>query len=390
MIIGRNPKAPARRSSAKKPAPKKGPSYETKQFNRLSGQVKSDIAKEKKRGTSSAEENRLASQINKDISSEQALTATGMGHPEAKALVAAGIDPKRVEQLTNTHAPEHPAATAAPVPGAGTGFTQTPSSPAQYAADVLKEANLPDTASNEKLLEEQMTVEGMPGSENNPLATSVQMTGSQGINSAGVQEYPSLAEGATAEAATLEQPNMSSIANALKSGTATPQQYAAALAASSYEGYDPAANAAYANSFLTDAGQPEQSFPGGGSSGGGGGSGGASGGGSSGISSNSYGGTTGAAATLADAAASPLFPGLSNLIGTSTSPQTNQSLQAALSSLSANPEAATLSANTANAPGSPDQPASESQKTAVNPAALYQAQLAQLLPGIVPGAAGKQ
>jgi hypothetical protein len=373
-----------------KPKQKPDSAYEEAQFKRLSGQVTSDIAKEKAKGTSSSEESKLGAQIQHDIGGEEALTAAGMGHhPDAKALLAAGIDPKRLTQLATANAPNHPATAglAAANPNAGVGFSADPSTPEQYAADVLKESNLPDTKSNEQLLMEQMTVEGMPGSENNPLATSKPDTGSSSINSAGVQDYPSLAEGATAEAMTLMQPNMASIYDALKSGTATPQQYAAGLAGSSYEGSDPAANAAYANSFLKDAGQPEESFPGGGAGGTGGG--GAYGGGTS--------DTTGAQA-IANAGSSNLFAGLSNLFGgTAGSPVTANSLQQALSGLSSNPEAATETANTQNAPGSPDAQTPDSQKLPqgtqapqlLSPAA-YQAILSQLVPGITPGTAGKQ
>ena len=234
----------------------------------------------------------------------------------------------------------------------------------------------------------QMTEEGMPGSENNPLATTLPETGSRPVNSVGVQEYPNLYEGSIAEAATL-QANDPTILAALKSGTASPTDYAKALAASTYEGYDPAANAAYANSYLQDAGQPEESFPGGSAPTGYGGQS------PTAISSNNAAGAT----ALNDAASSNLFGGLSGLganLGAAASAQQANSLQQALSGLSSNPEATTEQANTINAPGSPDAQTPDSQKLpASSPApaplspANYQALLAALVPGIAPGTAGK-
>ena len=111
------------------------------------------------------------------------------------------------------------------------------------------------------------------------------------------------------------------------------------------------------------------------------------GGGSTGAAGSST-GTTGAQA-IADAASTNLFANLPNLYGVGTTGQSAQSLQAALSGLAANPQAATQMLNTTNAPGSPDQPASESQKTQTPTAAQYQAILQALLPGISPGSAGK-
>ena len=461
----------------------------------------------------------------------------GLDHAEAQVLIDMGIAPHRVAHLARQHAPGHPAAqgpdkgggagtpTPSKVPGgpsnAGTGLTQNPSTANQYAANVLAEMGVPDTKSNEQLLMNQMKIEGMPGSENNPLATSLPITGSSAVNSAGVQAYPTLAAGAQAEAATLSQPNMASLKAVLSSGTASPQDYANALASSSYEGSDPTANANYAAKYLAAAGSPAQSgvvdpagagltlgrtdqgvdwrgtgplyatgagtiesvktgdagWPGGtyidlrlanppdpahsdvyyaedinpavkageqvaagqqvgtatgGSSGielgwgnpaamgqplnqvtqgpyGGtgatpqgqsfldyisGGSAGAGGvvdtgggGGSTGAAGSST-GTTGAQA-IADAASTNLFANLPNLYGVGTTGQSAQSLQAALSGLAANPQAATQMLNTTNAPGSPDQPASESQKTQTPTAAQYQAILQALLPGISPGSAGK-
>jgi hypothetical protein len=463
----------------------------------------------------------------------------GLDHAEAQVLIEMGIAPNRVADLAKRHAPGHPAAgppdrgggagtpTPSNVPGgpgnAGVGVTTNPSTPGQYAANVLAEMGVPDTKSNEQLLMNQMQIEGMPGSENNPLATSLPVTGSSAVNSAGVQAYPTLAAGAQAEAATLSQPNMATIKKVLQSGTASAQDYANALASSSYEGSDPTANAAYAAKYLAAAGSPAASgvvdpagagltlgrtdqgvdwrgtgplyatgagtiesvktgdtgWPGGtfidlrlanppdpshsdvyyaedinpavkageqvaagqqvgtatvGSSGielgwgnpaaigqplnqvtqgayggtgatpqgqsfldyisgGSAGAGGtvdtgAGGGGGGTGAAGSTTGTTGAQA-IADAGATNLFANLPNLYGVGTTGQSAQSLQQALSGLAANPEAATQLANTTNAPGSPDQPASESEKTKTPTAAQYQAILQALLPGITPGSAGK-
>lgn len=320
---------------------------------------------------------------------------TGMGHPEAQDLIKAGISADRVKEIVAKYAPHHPAAGgtqpsgAAPAqptadPAGGTGFTENPKTPAQYAADVLKESNLPDTPENERLLEIQMAVEGMPGGENNPLATSLAGPGSKSVNSAGVQEYPTLAEGATEEAATLMQPNMSSIYDALKSGKASPQDYANALAASSYEGYSPSANAAYANSYLSDAGLPEQTFPGGGAS--------AGYSGVSGSPMSGYSSSPGADA-LAAAAGTNLFQGLNNLFGSNTPGMTSNNLQQALSQLTSNPETASEQADTTNAPGSPnrqDPAVTKTNQVPVQNTAAVQAILQQMLPNIVPGSAGKQ
>ena len=339
----------------KKAAPKKKSDDLTTQENSIFKQMHSDISEEGK--ASPAKLKKLTQQVDEDQYKEDALT--GMAHPDAQALIKAGVPKDTVSALAKQYAPTHPAAATAA--NKGTGMTSDPTDPAQYAADVLSMADLPDTASNEKLLETQMTEEGMPGGEDNPLATSLAEPGSSSVNSDGVQEYPNLFEGATAEANTLKQSNMQSIYDALKPGTDTASQYAQALANSAYEGYNPSANAAYANSYLTDAGQPEQSFPGGGAS------------------SGAGGGSTLGNDALAQASSTNLFSGLNSVIPTSGTSGANTSLQSALAGLSSSPEQATLSANTSDAPGSPDQTNSQTQQTNVNPASTYQAQLAALL-----------
>lgn len=339
-----------KKAPKKKAAPKKDDL--TKQENSIFNQMHSDISQEGKASPSKLKT--LTQQVDEDQYKEDALT--GLGHPDAQSLIKAGVPSSKVSALAKQYAPSHPAASA----NKGTGLTPDPTDPAQYAADVLSEADLPDTASNEKLLETQMTEEGMPGSEDNPLATSLKEPGSTSVNSDGVQEYPNLFEGATAEANTLEQPNMSSIFDALKSGTDTASQYAQALAGSSYEGYNPSANAAYANSYLSDAGQPEQ-FPAGGAS------------------TGLAGGSTLGNDALAQASGTNLFSGLNSVIPTSGTSGANTSLQSALAGLSSSPEQSTLAANTSDAPGSPDQTNSQTQQTNVNPASTYQAQLAALL-----------
>jgi hypothetical protein len=350
-------------------------------YSKLSKQVAADESQEKKTPADSPKEIKLAKQIAKDTKGESALTAAGMGHPDAKALIAAGIPEATVKALTAIHAPDHPAnsgyAAATSGSNKGTGVTADPTTPAQYAGDVLTEAGLPDTASNEKLLEDQMTEEGMPGNENNPLATTEKEASSYAVpgNPDDVQDYPTLAEGAEAEAQTLKQSNMAPIYQALLSGKDTPDQYAQGLAKSQYEGSNPQPNEAYAQAFLQDAGVPESQWP-------------------SSIQQVEGGGGGGDATAGTDAlnAASSTnnFSNLTNLFGTSATPTGNaQSLQDALAGLSAAPSSQdTLTANTSNAPGSPDQTTSASQKTNVNPAALYQAQLAALIPGITPGGKG--
>jgi hypothetical protein len=277
-------------------------------------------------------------------------------HPEAATLIKLGITPARLSKLSEPTS--HPASADPTEP------TATPSGPAQYAADVLKDAGLPVTSDDDKMLETQMTEEGMPGGENNPLATDLPGPGSMAVpgNPDGVQEYPTLAEGAQEEADTLKGSNMASIYAALKSGDPTAQQYAAGLAGSQYEGDNPAANAAYANAFLKDAGQPEQAFP-------------------------SGGGSTLGSEALASAMSSNPFSSLSGVIPSLGTQTANTSLQSALAGLSSGAAQQTLAANTSNAPGSPDQTPSVAQQTAVNPASLYQQILAQQLPGIVPGSA---
>lgn len=376
-ITGSKPKAPP----AKKSKTPSAEELEAAAERKLSKQVTSDEAAEKAdTGTSPGDfkkQNKLSSQILKDTKAETTLTAAGMGHPDAKALIAAGIPAQTVKALATAYAPSHPAANpayAAATTGAskGTGVTADPTNPSQYAADVLTEAGLPDTATNEGLLETQMTEEGMPGGEDNPLATTVKEPGSTSVNSAGVQEYPTLAEGAQAEAQTLKQKNMSSIYDALTSGSETPSEYAAGLANSSYEGYDPAANAAYANAYLSDSGDPTTQFN---TSTGGGGTGGES---------------SLATDALSQASSSNLFSGLSSTIPQLGTQGATSSLQSALQGIGQGSSASTLAANTSDAPGSPDQTNSQTQQTNVNPAATYQAQLAALLgKNVQAGTAGK-
>ena len=345
-------------------------------YKKLSGQVSSDMAQEKK---DPGADNKLSGQISKDIKGETALTAAGMGHPDAKALIAAGLPPSTVSALAKAYAPSHPAAAANPAYAAattgstkGTGATADPTDPQQYAADVLTEAGLPDTADNEKLLETQMTEEGMPGGENNPLATTVTEPGSTSVNSAGVQDFPTLAEGAQAEASTLKQKNMQSIYDALTSGTETPSEYAAGLANSSYEGSNPSANAAYANAYLTDAGDPTTQFNT------------ATGGGATGTGSEL--GTD----ALAQAAGTNSFAGLSSVIPSLGTQAGTSSLQSALQGIGGSASQATLAANTSDAPGSPDQTNSQTQQTNVTPASTYEAQLQALLgKNVQAGSAGK-
>jgi hypothetical protein len=99
------------------------------------------------------------------------------------------------------------------------------------------------------------------------------------------------------------------------------------------------------------------------------------------------------AQALSDASSANMFQGLANLIGGSGNAVASNSLQQALSGLSASPEAGTEAANTQNNPGNPNaqKPASTQVQQApqLQSAAAYQALLSQLLPGIAPGSAGK-
>ena len=341
----------------------------------------------------------MAEDTKKKKAKKPATPSGPLTHPEIVALEKEGVPIPRTIQLAQAHGVQHPAiqfpktkakaakttndagknpsagyAAATMGANAGTPVSADPTDPAQYAANVLVQAGLPNTKSNEQLLEDQMTEEGMPGSEDNPLATSLKEPGSTSVNSDNVQEYPNLEEGATAEAQTLKQQNMKSIYDALLSGTATPNQYATGLAASQYEGSNPGANAAYATSFLKDTGEPETAFPAGlaaeADSGGGG----------------DTGSTLGTDA-LSQAMGTNSFAGLNSVIPTSGSSLAANSLQSALAGLSSSPESSTLAANTTNAPGSPDQSNSQTQQTNVTPASQYQQALAALLPNIRPGTA---
>ena len=311
-------------------------------------------------------------------------------HGDLQALKAAGVPIPRAVQLAHAHGVVHPAIGKGkqkitsdsgknPSPGfsqavkgknAGVPVAADPTDPAQYAANTLVMAGLPNTASNEALLERQIQEEGVPGSEDNPLATTQKEPGSSAVsgNSAGVQEYPDLEEGAYAEAQTLKEPGFSSLYQALLGGTDTPQQYAQALENSNYEGLggskDPA-NVAYGQAYLGDS--PASSFASG----------------STPIATDT---ALDGTAALSQAMGTNSF---SN-VGSATIPQlgstgANQSLQSALAGLSSSPESQTLAANTSDAPGSPDQTNSQTQQTSVPTSAQYQQALAALLPNIRPG-----
>jgi hypothetical protein len=346
-------KKPPKKAAPKKPSLTK---QESSVFNDMSNTIKAEGKANPKQLKADV------ARVAEDQAKEDNLT--GMAHPDAKALVAAGVPEDRVKALTTANNVAHPA---------NTGFTVDPSNPKQYSADVLSLAGLPVNADNEGLLEQQITEEGMPGGENNPLATSLKESGSKSVNSDGVQEYPSLLEGAEAEASTLKQKNMSSIYDALLSGNETPAEYAAGLANSDYEGLGGSsnpANVAYANAYLGD--PAATSF--------------ASGGASSGVA----GGTDLGTDALSQASSSNLFSGLNSTIPQLGTEGATSSLQSALAGLGSTASQQTLAANTSDAPGSPDQTNSQTQQTNVNPAATYQAQLTALLgKNVQAGTAGK-
>lgn len=342
-------------------------------------------------------------------------------HPDVEALHRAGISPERSHELARHHGVDHPAATTttgtipeknkhkgpkidpefskvakvdpqlyatdeklkrevAALPKANpkseqSQYVTNPQDPKDFAKDILIAAGLPDTADNISLLQRQMSEEGMPGSENNPLATTLPEKGSKSVNSVGVQSYPTADEGVVADAATLQ--GMGSLMAALKSGNATPQDYATALENSNYEGTGGAsnpANVAYGQAYLGDT--PEKSFGGGGGTGGGT---------VSSIPDES--GQVAAGQQIANTSPSSLFQGLATLIPSISNMGGSQSLQQALSGLSTASNQGTLTANTTNAPGSPDAPNSQQQQTSVPNAAQYQQLLAAILPNIRPGAA---
>jgi hypothetical protein len=273
-------------------------------------------------------------------------------HPDVKALKDAGLTSDRIKQLAVNV--KHPAVTSQPA------YYSDPTDPSQFASDFLEKLGVPDTASNQKLIETQETEEGMPGYENNPLATTQKEAGSVPVNSVGVQAYPNPQEGVQADVQTFQQNDPSMLA-ALKSGTATPQQYAAALAASDYEGSNPAANQTYANSFLKDLGLPDQAY----------------------AQTGTVNGTTGSEA-LADAMASNDFSNLTNVFPAGAN--VANSLQSALASLGNQANQNTLTANTSGSPGDPDQAQSIKDQTNVTPASTYQQMIQALVPNIAPGA----
>lgn len=84
---------------------------------------------------------------------------------------------------------------------------------------------------------------------NNLLGTSLVVGGSHSTDGDGVQAYNDWQDGVYALASMLQQQNMAPMFQALYTN-ASPQGYANALAGSSWEGSDPSANAAYAQSFL--------------------------------------------------------------------------------------------------------------------------------------------
>ncbi|MHB1472484.1 MAG: hypothetical protein ACYCV4_02475 [Dermatophilaceae bacterium] len=105
----------------------------------------------------------------------------------------------------------------------------------QWAQDVLTLLGHPDksvqvdngqlTPGNRvQFLAAQAQVEAVPPGENNPLGSTLPEPGSATINSAGVQAYPTAAEGAQATAALLQQPNMRAYLSPLtKSGSTLTQ-----------------------------------------------------------------------------------------------------------------------------------------------------------------------
>lgn len=84
---------------------------------------------------------------------------------------------------------------------------------------------------------------------NNLMGTSLQVDGSTSTNGDGVQAYSTWQAGVYALTSMLEQQNMAPMYTALYKN-ASPQDYANALAGSNWEGSDPGANQAYAQSFL--------------------------------------------------------------------------------------------------------------------------------------------
>lgn len=86
---------------------------------------------------------------------------------------------------------------------------------------VLADLGAPDTPGNLRSLEAWYPHEWPswpPGAENNPLDSTLPMPGSSAINSVGVQNYPSAAEGARATAETIRNGNYPRIVRDLVNG----------------------------------------------------------------------------------------------------------------------------------------------------------------------------
>jgi hypothetical protein len=145
----------------------------------------------------------------------------------AGPAVAAGL----LLALTSSHpgAAASPATTARAVSPSGATYT-----PSSWAAALLSAGGWPQTRCNLAAVTAWEQAEGgnwQNTAQFNPLDTTMPEPGSWGINSAGVQAYPSWRAGFTATLATLGNGNYGPILSALSSG-ASAQAVADAVAAS--------------------------------------------------------------------------------------------------------------------------------------------------------------
>lgn len=133
----------------------------------------------------------------------------------AKAVLAGNLN------VTNTEAISSPQNNAN-VAGAVSDVTVSPSvSQETWIKDLLAALGAPATSANIASITDWMAHEE-PSSDwshwNNPMNTTLRLTGSQSENSVGVQSYPSLSEGLQATVSTLNNGNYGDILLQLRAG----------------------------------------------------------------------------------------------------------------------------------------------------------------------------
>lgn len=102
----------------------------------------------------------------------------------------------------------------------------SPQATQQFAQAVLNDLGVPDTPQNRSFIIGWSRAEGT-AAKNNPLATTLALPGSVPLpgNSAGVQQYPTIAEGAQATAATIGNGRYPNIVAALRTGGAVAHSF---------------------------------------------------------------------------------------------------------------------------------------------------------------------